>query len=99
MSEDEKQKITCLCLESFSEGDRPYLHMTPPMVVDAEGRTVPTSMVCCNSCWLEKLSLFQQAVLSLATTPAEQGGFLVGPLIAERFWPEFLQPVKNTSQT
>jgi len=88
--------VSCLCLQSFSEGERPYIHLTPPVVVDAEGRTEPTGLVCCNSCWLQ-MSLFQRAMISLLTTPAEKGGFMVGPLVHERFWPDILKPRPTSS--
>lgn len=51
-------------------------------------------MVCCNECWLQT-SLFQRAVLSVLTTPARDGGLLVGPLLFERFWPDFLRPTSG----
>lgn len=90
-------KITCLCLQTFVEGERDYVHLTPPQTVDAEGRTAQTSMVCCNDCWL-KMGMFQRSMLSVLTTPAEFGGLALGSLLHERFWPDILRTFTNKGE-
>lgn len=84
-------KVTCLCLQTFTEGDRDYVSLTPPRVVDVEGRIEQTSMVCCNECWLQ-MTMFQRSMLSVVTTDARHGGLGVGQLLFERFWPDILRP-------
>lgn len=84
--------VTCLCLKTFTEDKAPpHIHLTPPKVVDPEGRTEQTSMVCCNECWMQ-MPMFQRSLLSVLTTDARDGGLGVGRTFYERFWPEMLRP-------
>lgn len=90
-NETPESEITCLCLETFvDDGKRPFVRLTPKHTVDSEGRSIETSMVCCNDCWL-KMGMIERGILSLLMTPAAHGGLRIGMLLAERLWPKFMQ--------
>lgn len=90
MTDGQQSTVTCLCLETFPEGEKPYLRLTDQRVVDQEGRRCESGLVCCNDCWL-KMSLFERSILAMLHAPAIDGGLKIGSLLAERLWPQFMK--------